>query len=147
MSYYIILLEILIEICLLALPLVLDLVSLVPVDFVEGVHEELHVCASPSYIFFDLLPDNIIHKILVPYGFLINTEWMIIYKIGVVKSGLFHVWNDYEVTANALINLFLFFHYLFPFGSLSRQVPDQNFPNDWPQTLDIRRNTTESKAP
>ena len=69
----VVLLEVPIQICFLLHCLSLQLNFIVSLGLLESICEKLHICSRPPNIFFNFLPDDIVHKVLVPNALFLYT--------------------------------------------------------------------------
>lgn len=117
MCYDVMFFEVTIEVGFFLESLSLQLDFVVSLRLFKSICEKLHVVPSPPNIFFNLLPNNIVMKILVPNTFFLNTQRMIILEKTVL---VLHVRYDYEIIFEPLIHFSLLLHDFLPLGRLSR---------------------------
>ena len=97
MSNDVILLEVANKISLPVSSLFLQLLFIMSLRFIESIRKELHVRSGSSYILFDFLLNYVVEEVLIPDGFVFNTQWMIILVVSIIVLRIFHVWNDNKV--------------------------------------------------
>lgn len=95
--------------------LYLVLLFLIKLPMSKSVSEELHVCPRSPNVLFDLLPNDVIFKVLVPKALVEYRQRVIIDKVFIIIFRILHIWNHNKHLLQPLIRLQILLHSFFPF--------------------------------